>query len=177
MPTLYIDMDGVVADFNTAAQHLIQATDEQRQQADRVGRWPTEVWSQLLQHPRFYRDLPLMPGAVQLMAIAHQFETLPGWRLRMLTAIPKGNDMPDCFHDKIDWMRRHWPDVRVCFGPYSHDKQHHYRDGDILVDDRVSNCAEWRQRGGRAILVKDMTEAIRELDEIWVELNQTFLWD
>lgn len=83
----------------------------------------------------------------------------------MLTAIPHNNDMPDVYHDKIDWMRERWPEIRVHFGPYSHDKQVHCQPGDILVDDRPSNIAEWQAQGGIGIEVKnrDLASAIELL--------------
>ena len=84
----------------------------------------------------------------------------------MLTAIPQKNDFPDAFQDKIDWMQEHYPGIRVHFGPYSQDKQHHCRPGDILVDDRTSNILEWRAAGGIGIQVtRDYGLAIEQLQQ------------
>jgi 5'(3')-deoxyribonucleotidase len=158
MPTIYIDMDGVVADWETAAKQFIQ------QQKDINGLWPDEEWQRIRSQQHFYRHLPQMPRADELMALARRFRDELGWRLCMLTAIPHKNDMHEVFHDKIDWMAERWPEVRVHFGPYSYDKQHHCEPGDILVDDRTSNCAEWRARGGVAVQVtQDYALALNEL--------------
>ncbi len=166
MNTLYIDMDGVVADFDTPARSIMQATFEENRLAEMTGRWPDHKWREILNHKNFFRILPKMPQADDLMYLAGRFETELGWRLRMLTAIPKKNDFPEAFQDKIDWMMEHYPGVRVHFGPYSQDKQHHCRPGDILVDDRTSNITEWRAVGGIGIQVtKDYGLAIEQLQQ------------
>lgn len=179
MPILYLDMDGVLADFNTAAEQFIQATAQEHREAAERGRWLDHHWQQLAQQENFYRDLPKMPGADRLVAVARQFLDLPEWQVRILTAIPKGNDMPSCFHDKIDWINEHYPGFRVYFGPYSEDKQHHCQPGDILVDDRTSNVTQWRARGGVAVQVHTAAynQAILELDELFLEINSAYLFD
>jgi 5'(3')-deoxyribonucleotidase len=171
MPSIYIDMDGVVADFDTVAQRIMDANDEERAQAERTGRWPDHKWQTILNHQHFYRNLPKMPRADDMMALAFRFQNDLGWRLRMLTAIPKNNDFPECFQDKIDWMMDYYPTVRVCFGPYSHDKQHHCRPGDILVDDRTSNIQQWRAKGGIGVHVTaDYDQALQDLENIYNQL-------
>jgi 5'(3')-deoxyribonucleotidase len=69
-----------------------------------------------------------------------------------LTAVPKGNDVPWAFYDKVVWVQNYFPDIPVMFGPFSKDKWQHCKPGDILIDDRKSNIAEWQAAGGRPIL-------------------------
>ena len=167
MPTIYIDMDGVVADFDTVARQIMQATHEEQQHAMETGRWPDHKWREILKEQNFYRILPKMPKADQMMALAFRFRDELGWRLRMLTAIPRKNDFPECFQDKFDWMAENYPGVRIMFGPYSEDKQHHCHPGDILVDDRISNCREWTAAGGTAVRVSaDYDLALSQLAEL-----------
>jgi 5'(3')-deoxyribonucleotidase len=160
---IYIDMDGVVADFNRNAT-LVLGHDKQ----DINSKWSDAEWDKVKQLPHFYRTLPLMPRASEMMDLALRFRDSLGYELRMLTAIPQNNDMPDCIHDKIDWMADYWPDIRVHFGPYSEDKQNHCTGpNDILVDDKPSNIEEWRARGGRAVEVTaDYELALTELRAI-----------
>jgi len=158
MPTIYIDMDGVVADWESAALQHIQ------HQRDINGVWPDEEWQRIRSVDHFYRHLPEMPRAHDMMALARRFRDELGWNLHMLTAIPHKNDMYEVFHDKIDWMAERWPEIRVHFGPYSDDKHHHCRPGDVLVDDRTANCEQWRQAGGIAVQVtRDYDLALSEL--------------
>jgi 5'(3')-deoxyribonucleotidase len=150
---IYIDMDGVVADFNVTAMHYLNANTTDLEQTNVRGRWPTSEWEKLKTIPNFYRILPKTPFADQIIALARRFRDELGWNLYMLTAIPKDNDMPDCFYDKFLWMQEYYSDIPVRFGPYSYDKQKHAKPGDILVDDRVSNCKEWTDAGGDSYLI------------------------
>jgi 5'(3')-deoxyribonucleotidase len=162
--TLYLDMDGVLADFDSVAEQFFK--NHPRDPAS--DQWPKAIWDQLTQVPNLYRNLPLMPRARELYQVANQFATELNWRVAILTAIPKGNDVPDAFQDKVDWAQEHFPNLRVYFGPYSKDKHHHARPGDILVDDRKSNCEEWTQAGGTAVRVlpNAYEEAIDKLKEL-----------
>lgn len=163
--TIYIDMDGVVADFNIAAMQFLNKTQEDSQKAAQAGRWPKEDWKKLVEIPHFYRNLPKTPYADKIITLARRFRDQLNWDLYMLTAIPKDNDVPDCFQDKILWMQEYYPDIRVRFGPYSFDKAKHCNPGDILVDDRTDNCTQWRAAGGRTVQVKneDFISALEDL--------------
>ena len=164
---IYIDMDGVVADFETAMRTNLSS--EAKVTPDENNRFSDQDWQRILsENPRFYRDLPEMPKARDLMDLALRFRDSLGYELQMLTAIPRNNDVPWCFWDKFQWMQQRWSDVPVHFGPYSDDKQHHCGSSDILVDDRPSNCEQWQARGGRAILVRsgDYDQALTRLREI-----------
>jgi 5'(3')-deoxyribonucleotidase len=166
-------MDGVLADFNTAARGLIRATDAERKAADEAGRWPREKWSSIRDHAHFYRNLPKMPQADQLVMLARRFRDELGWNLRILTAIPHNNDMHEVFQDKFEWIQDFYPDIRVHFGPYSKDKQSHATPGDILVDDRTTNCTEWISAGGVAVQVQSgqYQSAIDQLYSIFDKLT------
>jgi 5'(3')-deoxyribonucleotidase len=175
MPTIYLDMDGVLADFNTAARTYLKATPQEEHEAEQNGRWPEHKWRSLVDAPNFYRHLPKMPKADELVKLAYRFKNELGWDLRILTAIPTNNEVPDVFQDKFDWMAEYYPGIRLCFGPYSTDKHRHARPGDILVDDRESNCREWTQAGQRAVRVlgQDYQSALDELAQILDTLKGT----
>lgn len=169
MTRLFLDMDGVLADFNAMARRTLRATADDESAAAARGRWPDEEWRKLKSVPNFYRILPKTDIADDLVALARRFRDELGWDVRILTAIPKNNDMPDAFQDKMEWMQEYYPDLRVNFGPYSKDKQHHARMGDYLVDDRTDNCREWEAAGGTAIKVMDSDRraAVTALQEVF----------
>jgi len=168
-------MDGVLADFNTAARNYLQATPQEEHEAERNGRWPEHKWRHLVDAPNFYRHLPKMPLADELVKLARRFQDELGWTVMILTAIPTNNEVPDVFQDKFDWMHEYYPGIRLCFGPYSTDKYKHARPGDILVDDRDSNCRAWRATGNTAVRVlsQDYQSALDELTEILATLKGT----
>lgn len=168
MPRIFIDMDGVVADFDSEARRIMNLTDEEIAEAQATGRYPDEKWALILGYQNFYRHLPKMPRADAMINIGRRFRDHLGYDLRMLTAIPKDNDFPEVFNDKILWMQERYPDVTVWFGPYSTDKQKHCTGpDDILIDDRPSNIEAWRAAGGKAVQVtEDYEQAIQDLIQI-----------
>jgi 5'(3')-deoxyribonucleotidase len=172
--TIHLDMDGVVADWDRAATEYLKSEFPIDAANKPEGRWPTHLWNELRNAPHFYRNLPKMEKADEMVSIARRFRDDLGWNLVMLTAIPRGNDCFEVFHDKIKWMADHYPEIEVHFGPYSHDKQDHCLvDGDILVDDRYDNCEQWEARGGIAVRVKKdgYDDALTELQDIYHALR------
>lgn len=164
MTTIYLDMDGVVADWLAAATEIIGY-----ELADPNAMYPNEDWAKLRNERRIFRRLPKVRRADELVDLAREFRDTLGYDLAFLTAIPHNNDVPHCFQDKIEWVQEYYPDIPVFFGPYSVDKWRHCKPGDILVDDRTDNTTKWREHGGRAIQVKpsaNLNQAIPELAEI-----------
>lgn len=164
MTTLYLDMDGVVADWLAGATRIIGY-----ELSDPNAMYPNEDWAKIRAEKRIFRNLPKTKRADELVALARQFRDELGYDLRFLTAIPHNNDVPYCFQDKIEWVQEYYPDIPVFFGPYSVDKWRHCSPGDILVDDRLDNCTTWTEHQGRAIRVAklcNLDSAIGELEEI-----------
>jgi 5'(3')-deoxyribonucleotidase len=159
-------MDGVIADFHKMAVTVLG------KEPDSItnDRWPDSDWEHLREYPGFFRKIPKMAQADRMIDQARRFRDELGWQLYILTAVPHLNDMPDAFQDKMDWVNEHYPDLRVRFGPYSRDKQDHCRPGDVLVDDRGSNCVEWRSRGGITVQVTgDYQSALVQLENLFRE--------
>lgn len=166
MPTFYLDMDGVCADFDTAAEQFL-GIDPVRDPIRGHYKLTESQWDILKTQSSFYRDLPLMDLSQSLVNLARCYRDQLGWNLLFLTAVPKDLDMPWAFWDKCLWAQTHWPDIPVMFGPLSRDKWRHCSQGDILVDDRPDNCLSWRAQGGLAFQVQgrsldSVLSAIRE---------------
>ena len=105
-------------------------------------------------------------GAHELVDWVTDYADVTGDRVFFLTAIPKHNDMPWAPQDKIFWAQRYFPRIPVFLGPYASDKYMHCRSPeDILIDDRPSNCTEWRAAGGRAHLYKEWPECKEWLEK------------
>jgi hypothetical protein len=162
MKTLYLDMDGVVADFDAYATAVAGAGNP----VD--NRWPAEAWAKIVQNPRIYRDLPKTLDADRIVSYCREWCASKNFDLVFLTAVPKDNDMPWAFYDKVVWVQRFFPGLPVHFGPFSHDKQVHCQPGDILIDDRLSNIEEWSAAGGIAIRhTGDTTATLARLKELY----------
>jgi hypothetical protein len=143
----YLDMDDVVADWHSRAQEILKL--RVVKDSDRI---PQEEWDKLKDHLRFYRDLPLMEGEHELVDMCKAYIARnPEYNLRFLTALPHDYSMPFAVYDKVHWGDQHFPGIPVTIGPFSYDKWRHCKHkGDILIDDRHSNCHEWEAQGGKA---------------------------
>ena len=145
MKTIYIDMDGVVADFDTYVEGVL---------GREIG-WGTsqdltdDEWVKLASVDRLYYQLPLMPNATKLVAYAKSLSTR--FYVGFLTAIPRRTTIPSAQADKQAWVDKYFPGMKMDIGPYSRDKQKWCTPGDILIDDRPSNIVEWSAAGGIAM--------------------------
>ena len=158
---IYLDMDGVVADFDEYAQRTVGAPPS-------TGIYPDEIWRQLAKNPRLYRDLKVKPGGKDLVDWVEYYRFThfeQDITIAFLTAIPKDNDLPYSFYDKVRWAADNFPGLPVFFGPYSKDKWQHCRPGDILIDDRESNCQEWQAHGGLSFQYREWPECRAWLEE------------
>jgi hypothetical protein len=144
---IYLDMDDVVADWHSRAQEILKL--RVVKDSDRI---PQAEWDKLKENLRFYRDLPVMAGAHELVDMCKAYIARnPQYTLRFLSALPHDYSMPFAVYDKVHWGDEHFPGIPVTIGPFSYDKWRHCKNaGDILIDDRVSNCEEWEARGGIA---------------------------
>jgi 5'(3')-deoxyribonucleotidase len=160
MTTLYLDMDGVVADFDEYAARTLDLPPSQ-------GIYPDDKWQKLAENKRIYRDLIKTPYADQLVEECKDLALTKEYDLYFLTAVPKGNDIQWAFYDKVIWAQTNFPGIPVMFGPYSKDKWRHCSAGDILIDDRSSNIDEWRSAGGIAIHHIGLDTTLYELFKLY----------
>jgi hypothetical protein len=144
---IYLDMDDVVADWHASAQEFLRM--RWHKENERI---PQEDWDKIKMNSHFYRELPLKENAHDLVDYCRDVvQTGKADELRFLSALPRNNDMTWAVWDKVLWAQEHFPGIPVFLGPYSYDKWRHCKTpGDILIDDRHSNCEEWEARGGIA---------------------------
>lgn len=162
MTTLFIDMDDVVADFSKAALLIagyLMPNDNQL-------KYPKDTWQKFLNYPRLYRTLEKCPSADRIVSECLDLSNYKGWDVKFLTAVPRDNDFPWAFNDKIEWAKEYFTNIPVWFGPYSTDKYKHCKPGDVLVDDRQRNIDQWISAGGIGILCKDLEFTLTELKRL-----------
>jgi len=142
---IYLDMDDVVADWMGYARSYLKQP--QWQEGEIL---PDSTWRRLKDDQRMYSKLLLKEGARQLVDWCERYCNKTNSQLFFLSAIPHKNDMPWAIQDKVFWAYKYFPGIPVFLGPYSHDKWVRCTPGDVLIDDRNSNCEEWERAGGLA---------------------------
>lgn len=161
MRTIWLDMDGVFADFEVVASEILG-----RKVGWGINDLLDEDWSTLQKVPNLYRNLPVMPGSTDLMEAVLNLQD--EFEIKFLTAIPRVKTIPSARQDKTDWIDENFPGIPVEFGPFSKDKWKHAKFLDILIDDKPSNVLEWVSKGnGISILHEgiDFEKTIRLLKE------------
>jgi hypothetical protein len=146
---LYLDCDGVLADFDTGVRTLLGTTPKDYQAKHSLSRF----WAALGRAPGFYAELPLMPDAREL------FEAVRHLHPVILTGVPRGGWAEA---QKAQWVKRHFPGTKV-ITTFAAKKCSYCRSGDVLVDDTLKYRDLWVKAGGTFIHHRSAKESIAAL--------------
>jgi len=157
--TIYLDMDGVLADFDSAVKKLLGKS---------LHDFPTSQagWDAMEPYKEtFFRTLDPMPDAYELVTGVINYAFIRGMNTAVLTAIPKLNRFPGVHIDKREWVREHFPKLYNDFniGPYAIHKQLHCYPGDVLIDDNPMNIEQWNACGGIGIFHTSAEDSLAKL--------------
>ena len=152
-PRLFLDADGVLADFDEGARRLLGM--HPRAFEAKHGR--RAFWRELAKARGFYANLPLMPDAMRLFAAVRHL------RPTILTGLPIGEWAAP---QKVKWAAEHFPGVPIitCM---ARDKHKHMSPGDVLVDDRENHRAAYEAAGVVFIHHRNAEESLKRLAEIY----------
>ncbi len=146
---VFLDLDGVMADFITPANEItgipfvpgVFVKIDKHDWYKMMDTWPT-----------FWMDLELLPHALEL------WRALAPWHPSILTAAPE--IWPSACTGKEVWVKRNLPK----FGYHPEQKFHCVRRAEekqkfavtnghpnVLIDDQAKNIREWEQAGGVGI--------------------------
>jgi hypothetical protein len=151
---LWLDCDGVLADFDTLALEVFGLPPRRAEGV--LG--PTRFWADLRSYEGFYEKLPLMPDAMEL------FDAVKHLNPAILTGLPQGDWAEP---QKRAWGRKHFPDTKmICCA--SKDKRNYMQPGDVLVDDWPKYRQLWEDAGGIFVLHTSAKDSITKLKEVGV---------
>ena len=150
-PQLFLDCDGVLADFDSRAITLLG---EHPRQAE-VTLGTEAFWQTLRNQNAFFRDLPKIRDADLLYrSVAHLNPII-------LTGCPAGEWAEE---QKLAWAQEHFPGVRM-ITCRSKDKRLHMSPGDILIDDYLQYRHLWLEAGGIFIHHQSAKQSLEELSK------------
>ncbi|QIG70699.1 putative 5'3'-deoxyribonucleotidase protein [Rhizobium phage RHph_I1_18] len=150
--TIFLDLDGVCADFDAYYLHLFGAPAASH--SDPV------LWKNINDYGTFFRDLPVMTGALAFYTNLRELDYEP----IVLTACPKTN-YADAARQKRAWAREHI-DEGIFVLPVLGGKNKAlfmHRPGDVLVDDFQKNIDAWIAEGGVGITHIDFPTTMRKI--------------
>jgi hypothetical protein len=146
---LYLDLDGVLADFDRGVEAVTGRRPEEMPRR--------EMWRALARAPDFYGTLELMHDAEVLWEFCRPHEPT------ILTGLPLGDWAPE--------QKRRWvasmlgPDVPI-IACMARDKHRYSGAGHVLVDDRASTREAWERAGGVFIHHVSAERSIAELQKL-----------
>ena len=154
---LFLDCDGVLADFDTYASSLMGGLNPREFERQKGAK---EFWKTIYSTPNFFTNLPPMPDAHELVdAVKHLHPII-------LTGVPHGDWAQP---QKEAWRDIHFPDLpMICC--LSRDKFMHQVAGkhNIIVDDWPQHKSVWEDAGGTFIVHTSAKESIARLTEMGV---------
>lgn len=161
MNTIYLDMDGVLANFDKQIVALFG------KHFYEIGQDSQDRWNIISDRcDTIYRHLEKMPDADELVAgvfaLAIQYRQSVG----ILTAIPKFGHVPNAITHKRLWVQERYPVLNLNFntGPYAVNKQMHAKEHDVLIDDSELNIPQWNAAGGFGILHTSAADSLTKLE-------------
>lgn len=155
---LYLDLDGVLADFDKAVRDVTGRGPDQQ--------LPSAMWRSLAKHKDFFGSLDLMEDALELWEFCRPHRPV------ILTGLPLGTWAAP---QKRGWVARQFgPDVEVitCM---ARDKHRFGGPQTVLVDDRDKARAPWEAAGGDFVLHHSASRSIEDLRDLGFQpLHQRF---
>ena len=122
--------------------------------------------------PGFYRNLPLMPGAVEMVKRAAELLSKVNGKLPIILSSPVGDENDPnniSIIEKMEWVDEHFKGMfeTVTDDNFTGDKGRVVKSkNDILIDDRPKYVEKFTSAGGTAILHTDYRKSISELESI-----------
>lgn len=154
---IYLDMDGVIADFSTRYKELFDMTPERADKSKQFG----QFFSQFIKSHQF-ATLDLMPDARELL---NHLDTV-GVPVEILSSTARQDSHAEISHQKNVWLEKNKISYRANFVPGKSLKYKFADPESIIIDDTRSVIDDWIKAGGVAIHHKDALTTIASLSTL-----------
>ena len=154
--TVFVDMDGVLVDFEKGIQNITGRGLSNIQDA--------ELWAAIEAHgkARFFGELPWISGGKELW----RFVIENFLRVKILSSLGKVHTNKQAAQGKLQWLRHNIPNLHsddIILVSNKHDKKRYCKLGYIIIDDTPVIIEEWDSKGGIGILHRTAAETISKL--------------
>jgi hypothetical protein len=157
MKTLYLDMDGVIANFEKRYYDLFNQTPgEGRDRKDFSKNWEVFVRGEN------FSTLEKWPGADELLKEVSDYQK-KGIKVEILSSSGGEKFHNEVTAQKIEWLKKHGLDYKPNIVPGRKHKKDWATPDSILIDDTPDVIEAFNKAGGIGILHKDLGETLNQL--------------
>ncbi len=153
---IYLDLDGVFADFDSRFEELFRNV--------QIDRHSNDIWKHLASVPSFFANVELMPESTRIISMLQHHD------LEFLTALPiPTGTLVTADADKRGWVAKHISrsmKVNTVVGGRNKINYLKTNPGAVLIDDYQRNITLWNDAGGIGILHTSVTSTIEKLDSL-----------
>ena len=172
MPTVYLDMDGVLADFFGGIEKLYGVQHWKELTSDRTKDLKTEVIKKIT-GTNFFETLPKFNTADALIKLVQDFT---GGVYSINTSPLRGDNKNSAYYKKI-WIGKHLPKPQeiIVTGRKESYAMNKNNKPNILIDDRPINIQRWTGRGGYGILYQANKDPVGKVQTGLEEYKKKYL--
>ncbi|CAB5220639.1 5'(3')-deoxyribonucleotidase [uncultured Caudovirales phage] len=152
--TLYLDMDGVLCDFNTAFSEILPELDDKKR------------FKQAVMEHNIFRILKPMPDALELLesvaCLSHVY-------VEILTSVGTFDEKQghEAKLQKSDWLNRNNIPHKPNFVRTKQEKAQYATPYSILIDDSIGCITPFNEAGGHGILHTSAKDSMKQLQEVF----------
>lgn len=158
-PTIFLDMDGVLSDFEKAIIELHGPNYKDLH--------PVTFWKPITkQIDNFFFTLDPKHDALELVEYVKEID---GYDIKVLTALPRPTDKAvTAGQDKTKWIHKHIDSTLEVITVIGGKNKAKYckSSEDILIDDLPRNIDAWKETGGIGVLHTSTLDTIQQLEKI-----------
>ena len=158
MITLYLDMDGVLADFNKAYIRYDPKKEDRKKFRAAVMEY------------KIFEDLDFMPDTQELL---NHVSKLHGVDVQILTSMGTFDPIQgdEAKRQKLKWLNDKNIPYKANFVRSKEEKSKYATDHAILIDDSVGCISPFIRQGGHGILHTNASETISILDSLILQIH------
>jgi TATA-binding protein-associated factor Taf7 len=148
---IYLDMDGVIADFDKRYKELFKMAPKEAESNKLFDKFFTQFISD-----RQFAKLDMTQDGLMLINYLRSLH-IP---TEILSSTSSEKRDPEIRKQKMEWLEKHGIPFPVNLVPGKRFKKDFANENSLLIDDTAQNIDQWRKEGGIGILHSDAITTI-----------------